>query len=140
MALTNSLTRRIDLPHEPGEWIEVRLPSYRVLQAARDARLRAAIEQVRGIDLATIQSFSAGQSRARTPDPLDEYDLPSLLAECVVAWSYSATVTPQAIDSLDEQTAKLLGRALLPVQSEEERTDGFFGSTAPSTATEAIRL
>ena len=133
MALTNSLTRRIDLPHEPGEWIEVRLPSYRVLQAARDARLR-------GIDLATIQSFSAGQSRARTPDPLDEYDLPSLLAECVVAWSYSATVTPQAIDSLDEQTAKLLGRALLPVQSEEERTDGFFGSTAPSTATEAIRL
>lgn len=31
MALTSHLTKRLDLPHEPGEWVEVRMPSLRML-------------------------------------------------------------------------------------------------------------
>ena len=36
MAITSKLTRRVELPHEPGEWIEVRMPSLRILHGAQD--------------------------------------------------------------------------------------------------------
>lgn len=31
--LTSKAIKRIDLPHEPGEWIEVKMPSLSVLEA-----------------------------------------------------------------------------------------------------------
>ena len=31
MALTSRVTKRLELPHEPGEWVDIRMPSLRDL-------------------------------------------------------------------------------------------------------------
>ena len=35
--LTNKVVKRVELPHEPGEWVEVRMPSMLIMDKASDA-------------------------------------------------------------------------------------------------------
>ena len=34
--LTNKAQKRVELPHEPGEWVEVRMPSMLIMDKASD--------------------------------------------------------------------------------------------------------
>jgi hypothetical protein len=105
MITTNSVTR-IELPHEPGQWIEARRPSIK-------------------------DTLIAGKSGDHEMDVAL-----SLLQACVVAWSYGEAVTAENIAALDTETAGVVMKALNPsgAAAETDQKNDLGGSTPPSTA------
>lgn len=78
MALVSKLTpKRIPIPHEPGEWIEMLPPTVEAVETV-------GIERTAGM---TVRESSAG-----------------LLAKCVKSWSYDAPIQRETFYDLDNQT------------------------------------
>ena len=129
---------RLDLPHEPGQWIEVRLPAWPVLVSARNIRQRNAIDELSGWSeegMRKARSSTEGASVSRVPDVADEYDWACILGASIVGWSYDAPVSPETISDLDEESARFVVRACVPVQrSEDDLKNGSSASTSSSTA------
>ncbi len=124
--LTKGITKRVELPHEPGAWIEVKLLGYRQLEAAKQKRLFDQIKIFRelGPQAPTVTPAidPDGPVVPVVPDPLNTYDQGMLLEAAIVAWSYDAKVTIDAIQSLDEQTAEYVARqVVLKPESDEDR-------------------
>lgn len=117
MALTNKLTKHIDLTHEPGEWIEARMPSYAILDRARQTRQKRALALMADVDLEKLRGLAGDQER----EAGSEYDEQTILAACVVAWSYPEPVNAENVGELDEATAKAVLAVLLPVETEADR-------------------
>ena len=135
--LTAGIQKRIELEHEPGAWVTVRMLGYRALEAAREARTARAIRRARdmGPELMASLPRGGGDGLVLETDPLEEYDLNILLQEGIVAWSYAEPVNAETIGSLDEATAKVVARALLPqAETETARGNGLPRSTRRSTA------
>ena len=113
MALTSKLTTdRIELEHEPGEWIEIKPVPWTVLRDAREARVRRAIAPFVSLGPEGIAALQ-GQGQSRNGDmPEDEhpeeYDRETLLRKSVVAWSYEQPVNEPNIGDLDEETATVV--------------------------------
>jgi hypothetical protein len=113
MALTSKLTPdRIELEHEPGEWIEIKPVSWMVLRDAKEARVSRAIAPFVSLGPEGIAALQ-GQGQSRNGDmPEDEhpeeYDRETLLRKSVIAWSYDQPVTEANIDDLDDVTAKVV--------------------------------
>lgn len=129
MALTHRIVKRVELEHEPGQWIQVRMPSLAILDRARQARSRQAIELVAGIDLSQLRPSASQASAASEPD----YDWQVLLSGCILAWSYEDSVTPENVAELDAVTVRVLMAELVPTENEAERKNGSGGSTTPLT-------
>lgn len=144
--LTNRVRQRIELPHEPGEWVEVRALGHRALASARDVAQMRQVRAFKELGTDGIDAISALEARfadgaasadAKPADPLAGYDVQTLLVEGIVAWSYDAAVTQANVEALDERTARLVARALVPEperESESERLFDFAPSTSTSTA------
>lgn len=109
MALTHKITQRIELAREPGQWVQLRMPSMAIKEAAREARMKRAIAMVEGLDLAKLRSLQAEQT-----DSGPDYDWRTLLAACITAWSYPEPVTAENVADLDEHTVDVLMAELLP--------------------------
>ena len=134
--LTGSLTQTVPIPHEPGETMTFKRPSWRDLDLARQARSREAISNLRGLGdvLRELQSPES-QTKAATAaaDPTNDYDRATLLGRCLVAWSYPDPVTPETIASLDEQTAAWAMAEIVPKPlTDAERLLDSALSTMPS--------
>mgnify|MGYP001617288402 CR=1 FL=1 len=128
--LTHRITRRIDLPAEPGQWVEARMPSLAILDRAREARSRKAFALMEGVDLAQLRNI---RSEPTSREPEDDYDWQTMLGACLTGWSYSEPLTPENIAELDQATVALLLSALLPATEEEDaRKKGSDGSTTLS--------
>lgn len=94
MALIRNQGDRYDVPHEPGEWIEIR-------------PLKASDERL-------IQ--------ADYPTPIDR-EL-ALLKAIIVGWSYDAPLEPEAVEDIDRDTLHWLDQTVLPpllARSDEEK-------------------
>jgi len=130
VALTHRLTKRIDLPHEEGQWIEARMPSLAILDRAKEAKSRRAIAMMEGIDLRALQGLT-GDQRTDTPD----YDPLTLLQACITGWSYEDPVTADNVAELDEVTVGVVMRALLPQEDTGERKNGSGESMMHSKVT-----
>ena len=138
--LTSKITQELPLPHEPGAVITVRLLSGEQLKRARQARAREALkaygELSASVDLSTLPSQAQDSAAVLEADPLASYDVGTLLAAGIVAWTYEEPVTPETIADLDEVTMDYVARALLPpARSEGERGEGSAVSTTTSKAT-----
>lgn len=120
--LTHRVTKRIDLAHEPGAWIEVRMPGKAILDNAREAGMRKTLERVAGIDLSQYKDLAP--QTEREANPADGLDWQVLLGECVIAWSYGDPVTPENIAELDEVTVGVVIDALIPILTEAEQKNG----------------
>ena len=121
MPLTHKITRKFELPNEPGEWVEVRLPSLAILDRAREARSRKAIQMMAGIDFSQLKSFTP-EGQTATWDAT--YDWQTLLIDCILAWSYPDPLTRENIGELDEVTVKLLVNVLVPADTEAKQKKG----------------
>lgn len=126
MALVRDLRERHDVPHEPGEWIEFRLLSWRELEEAQERRLRRLLEQVR--EMGGLEAL-AGAERAGggEPSPREMYDHGVLLERAIVAWSYDAPVSPETIALLDPVTKEWAVDVVLRLngpRGREERKNG----------------
>ena len=120
MALTHHIIKHIDLEHEPGQWIEVRMPSLAILDKARDERSRKALAMVQGVDLSQLKDFTIGQTIQADSD----CDWQTLLNECITAWSYEDDLTAENIAELDKITVDVVISILLPSETEEDRKKG----------------
>ena len=143
--LTSKIRRRIELPHEPEQWVEVRQLSYLQLDLARDVFQMRNMDRLGRLDASTRQQLaemqlarfqnSATVAEVVADDPLIGYDVQTLLQAGVIAWSYDEAVTPESVDQLDEATAEYVARELVPkTESETDRKNGSPNSTRPSTA------
>jgi hypothetical protein len=94
MSLCSLTTRKLDIPHEAGEWIEIRPLSAKRLhlitleakRLSRDAVAADAIDtDAEGFALSSV-----------------------MLREAIVSWSYDAPVTAENVDDLDIATTTWL--------------------------------
>lgn len=117
MALANRIEFTENVPHEEGQWFKFRRLSAKQLEAAKDARQRAALGSVKEMPelFAAIRS-TRDEARAETAprDPLEQYDRWALLKAGLVDWSYDVPLTPEAIEELDEETLDWAARLLIP--------------------------
>ncbi len=118
---------RLEIPHEPGDWIEVK----RLLTGSdRDACLEASV-QAAGSGLSSNGAGPELQLTVR----LTAYNR-TLLERVVKLWSYAEPVSPENLASLDEGTHDwLLGELgrLYPVRTAAEKK-GSTKSSSPASA------
>ena len=123
MAIVKGITKRAEIPHEPGEWMELRRLSWRQLEQASDAQSDAALQRIKklGGDLIGALRGLAGDQEQ---NPAAKYDRAVVLKSGIVNWSYNVPVTPENIDDLDKETADWAVEEILGMhapRTEEER-------------------
>lgn len=139
------ITRRVEIPGESDQWLDLRLLSWRQLAEARETQATAALRRVAVLGPGVTASLRAeraeaarnaeiASARGETPeaepagDPLAAYDVGVVLKHGITGWSYPDELTAANIDALDEATALWAAREILGFkpQSEAERTATFF--------------
>ena len=113
--LTKNYQRQLDIPHEPEEWITIRMLSWQQLENAREQRNAQVMKSVKDLDLEAmglkpdpVTAQKAAETAAAAPDAVTNYDRLALLSAGVVEWSYDDEVSGDALLDLDEMTAKWL--------------------------------
>lgn len=115
MAFVDELpTRRIEVPDEDGQWFEVRLLSWKDLQACRREAQRKFAANLREVDPAYIKMLKeledAGSKAvddaraANEEDAASEYDPEELVRRSVCGWSYQRHFQPSLLEKLTEAT------------------------------------
>lgn len=107
MAIITGITKRVDIPHEPNEWMELRRLSWRQLELAETVGSEEALKRVKkmgGDMLASLQKMN--KKTEQVADPSARYDQGTVLEAGIVNWSYDAEVNKENIDNLDSETAK----------------------------------
>jgi len=113
-------------PWEPGASFGLRLLAWPERDEAQLARTRRSFAVMEGIDpdimAALPQRAEDATATPSSDDPLDEYDLGTLLKYGLASWSYEQDLTEQNKAMLDDRTAKWIGREIIRLNcwSEEE--------------------
>lgn len=136
MALRSGVASRHQIPHEPGEWMDLRQLGWAELDEARRAKQSDSFKNIRemGDAFTTIQRAQKEIGGDGGPtDPMQQYDLGTVLKLGITAWSYPDDVSPVTIRLLDPQTAEWAARAIVGVgtESEAERKNGSEPSSSP---------
>lgn len=101
-----TVTHKVDIPHEPGEWMEFRELGWKALDAAREVKSRNSLMSFRDLGPEFLKSLSSPNDEAPAKEnPGDAYDKSVVLRTAIVNWSYSAACTENNIDNLDPVTA-----------------------------------
>ena len=133
--LVSKIVEKVDIPHEEGEWVELRQLSWTAMDEAVDAKQERDVGQVKrmGGDV-----FEAIMRSAKPKEDKDEekpkgrtgyeaYDPETLIRKSVVAWSYEGKVTLDKIRDLDSKTADWLAREVYernkPPTEDESKND-----------------
>ena len=164
MALVSRLPqKRLDVPHEPGEYFMVRTLGWRELEECRQARARSAVVAAREVGPELLDAFSKledvedadpglkqrlAEAEARRAkerdDSRSQFDKDLLLSRSVEGWSYEEKFTKQGLLSLDECTAEWLFGAIADLyadtETEQDRGNASTPSTSSSTETETKAL
>lgn len=124
--LTGDRTRRVEIPHEEGQWIELKELSGRQLRKIRKLKFKESIADTRAMGGELMQALGGFSQEdvkkaQKDPDPLAEYDMDALLEAGIVAWSYEEEVNSDNIGQLDQKTERLIALALVGVEEEEEK-------------------
>lgn len=129
MALVSTETFEVEIPHEPGETMNLRAVAWITLAAAEEARaerqlasahavggdLMKAMDEISrrrkeeegegaGPTLAEIISAAAEEEESDPWDP-DGFDTEIILIAGIAGWSYKTKCNRNAIRSLDRETA-----------------------------------
>ena len=113
-------------PWEPGASFGLRLLAWPERDEAQLARTRRSFAVMEGIDpdimAALPQRAEDATATPSSDDPLDEYDLGTLLKYGLASWSYEQDLTEPNKALLDDRTAKWIGREIIRLNcwSEEE--------------------
>lgn len=104
MALVTNITKRVDIPHEPDQWMEFKKLNWKQLEHASDISTDASMVKMKQIggDLLKVFTESVKEQQA---DPSKKYDRDYILQKGISKWSYDAEVKPDNISDLDEETA-----------------------------------
>ncbi|MDD5502586.1 MAG: hypothetical protein PHH26_03880 [Candidatus Thermoplasmatota archaeon] len=123
MALVTGVTKKVEIPHEPGKWMELKRLSWRQLEAAAEIQTDILFERIKKMGSDIVAAFQKA-GKEQEIDPLTKYDRGAVLQSGIVKWSYDAKVNEANIDSLDEETAEWAFREILSLnnpRTEEEQ-------------------
>ena len=133
MGIVSKLTRRLDVPNEPGAWIEIRQLSWITLDKSRKVRLKELAELSGSFATGLNKMDSAEREAAKkvaAADPLAPHDMAILLKHGITSWSYGDPVTT---DDLDERTAEWAAREILsysvPTEAEKKTSASNSGGS-----------
>ena len=132
MSVVTGITRRADVPHEPGQWLELRMLSWLDLDHARTARIKEIAERAKVLSGINFAALAVPQPQP-VEDPLLNFDVQTLLRRGVSAWSYGDKVTT---DDLDERTAQWAAREILALTLPDEGSLGKGSSRSTGTSPE----
>ena len=141
--LTIGITDKLDIPHEPGEWIEIRKLSWKHLADARKGRQETVFATVRAMGGEVLNALPSRCSKGcgeekhdgacpppaeradpSATDPTNEFDIETLLQSAIIAWSYEEPVSRETVNDLNEPTTKWLAGEIVRLNtapSEGER-------------------
>jgi len=119
--LVSKIIEKLDIPHEEGEWVEIRSLSFTAMEEASDNKQERDLRQVKrmggdvfeAIMRSSKQADSSGkgdESATAKVATVDSYDKETLLVKAIVAWSYDGKPTMDRIRDLDSRTAAWLSR------------------------------
>ncbi|HET6498164.1 MAG TPA: hypothetical protein VFH17_03815 [Coriobacteriia bacterium] len=120
--LTSKISKTVDIPHEPGEWLTIRRLSGKAIERARSEFSREVIG-VFGRDMLEGMKSQADADEAAPetePNPLAGLDVSTVLRCGITAWSYGKRVQPEQVDDLDEVTRDWAAREIIALGSETE--------------------
>lgn len=160
--LVNLHTKRVNIPHEAGEWMELRRLTFGEMkqlseeslqgyfealeelpQKVLEARLKLDRDEQRKREAAAKKKgVDAASSPPAATDPLAGRNLEMILQFGIMAWSYvdaegaPVPVGPLTVAALDEVTADWAARAIMLFDSAEKKDDDSpLGSSSTSTDT-----
>jgi hypothetical protein len=127
MLVRNLFSPQIEIPNEPGQWMQFRRLNSRRIALCVERRQTEALNKMKelGADgLALIRDAAATRDKSQddlnkpkpVADPLDAYDRDLLLTLGISAWSYPADVTTELSDEnggLDAATSEWAARQVL---------------------------
>jgi len=116
MGLVTEVTKRIDIPHEDGEWLEVRRLSWRELETADNAASEASTERIKRMGGDIIKAVMSLRDKERE-EQATGYDKLTVLRLGLIGWSYDVKLSPESIDLLDEETAEFAYREILALSN-----------------------
>jgi hypothetical protein len=115
-------------PWEPGASFGLRLLAWPERDEAQLAKTRRSFAVMEGIDPEIMAALPKRTEDATAPaasdDPLDDYDLGTLLKYGLATWSYEQELSEQNKAMLDDRTAKWLGREIIKLNSWTEEDVG----------------
>lgn len=122
-----------EVPHEPGEWIGLRLLAWPTLELAKLAKTKEQGEVARAMGaeiLRAITEADEGQEeraagrviRALRYD-VSQFDLGVLLEHGIAAWSYDEPVTAESVRRLDHRTAMWAAKELIDKVRERDEDE-----------------
>ena len=117
--LVRSVTKRLEIPHEPGETMTLQRLSWSQLDQAREASTMASLAKAAKMGPELIMAL-----RQSTDDEASEgsqYDKATVLCYGISDWSYDAEVTAANIDMLDEQTADWAFAEILKLNDDDSK-------------------
>lgn len=140
--LVCDVTERFPIPHEPGEWVELRQLGYIALQKCAAPKEQEALAKARALGaefLQTVEQLSAADRAkvdAASGDAVKaaEYDQAAMLVASISAWSYGEPPTAENIARLDKRTADFIFERCLALyeKDESDRVKASSPSTSPS--------
>lgn len=158
--LTKGIAKKIELPHEPGEWLEIRKVSSGYIDVAREIASRRSARSIK--DMGGIGSFDVGgikrcpkcsselveghecnpldvfakEERDKNPAAVDatSLDRKTMLNAGIHAWSYDEKVTEETIADLDEPTADWAFREIVSFLNETQTVGAKKEGTKTSTS------
>tara|TARA_B100000949_G_scaffold4534_2_gene3936 strand:+ start:7109 stop:7522 length:414 start_codon:yes stop_codon:yes gene_type:complete len=136
--LVSKIVEKIDIPHEEGQWVEIRSLSFTAMEEANDNKQERDLMQVKrmGGDVfeAIVRSSNKTETDSKGEDDapkkgvtVDSYDKETLLRKAIVGWSYDGKPTLERIRDLDARTANWLAREIYernkPDTEEDSKND-----------------
>ncbi len=121
--LIGTKTRKIELPHEQGAWIEVKDLTWKQIAEAKRLNMLEMMKSMK--DFGDIIEAVMGKK----PDPnvketIESYDIGYVLKCSIKGWSYPDKFTEELIDQLDPKTVEFLANELLGIEVEGEKVKG----------------
>lgn len=136
MALVRGQTERLDIPHEPGEWVVIKKLPWGLLDGAREARTRTVISRAKDMGPELMASLRDAGNREDVQealaDEVNEYDRAFLFDHAIAEWSYDAPVSEAG--DLDEITADWLAREIVRFNSRRRTDAEQLDAMSPSTS------
>ena len=116
--IVKSITKQVDIPHEPGEWMLFRKLSWRQLDEASDLASDASFARIKRMGAEMIKALRS--SAIPPPDNVESYDRAYVLNAGIVKWSYEDDVNKENIDGLDEATAAWAYAEILKLNEDKD--------------------
>lgn len=128
---------KLDIPHEPGEWVEVRKLNHKTLARAAQVRSEAGISSMKSLGAELLTALRQAREELTEVAPVvtaESYDRDLVLQGGVVRWSYPLPPTPESLGDLDEVTAKWLAHEIVTRSVAGPTAEQVGNGTPPSTA------